>query len=160
MNGVTESEIYISVWLQHILHRNQFWCALYIGFSLSREIRHHFKWMNRVHPTLKSNLHEGNNVDWHCFRNTENIMVGKGSFRCHKKILPLISFSNSYTSFLLLFPCSSLLHHTNLCLPMDPLCVFLLRRKGRQQCEQVLGKNASFFCTQLGSAALIQRWHI
>lgn len=45
---------------------------------------------------------------------------------------------------------STLLHHPLLCLPMDPLCLFLLWRKGWWQREQMLGKNAPlFFCTQL-----------
>lgn len=44
----------------------------------------------------------------------------------------------------LLFPNSSLLHHTNLCLPVDPLCLLLLWRKGWQQCEQMLSKWLSF----------------
>lgn len=40
---------------------------------------------------------------------------------------------------------SSLLHHPLLCLSMDPLCLFLLWRKGWRQLEQMLGKNAPFF---------------
>jgi len=54
--------------------------------------------------------------------------------------------THSLASILSLCAHSSLLHHTILCLPVDPLCLLLLRRKGRQQHEQVLGKNKHFFC--------------
>lgn len=135
---------------------------MFVQCCLSREIPC-CNWINRMHLPAIRNLHEENKNLSFDHQSLKIIVLVKNALQylimfgvwywqwmivlniCYKqwKIHVLIVW-------FLFFPYSTLLHHSLLRLPVDPLRLLLLWRTGWRQREQMLGKNAPFiFHSQL-----------